>query len=71
MQKVHVLLLMELRKLGATVVFSDFSRVVVNTGKHDLLSAQGYCKYLVKTLRSRYLRFRFERLVWGERRSVK
>lgn len=54
MQKVYALLLAELRKLGATIVFSDFSRIIIATGKHHVTAAQGYCEYLLKTLKSRY-----------------
>jgi DNA polymerase epsilon subunit 1 len=53
MQKIFALLLAELKKLGANVVFADFSHNIVETGKHQLAAAQGYCDYLVKILKSR------------------
>jgi DNA polymerase epsilon subunit 1 len=53
MQKIFALLLAELKKLGANVVFADFSHIIVETGKHQLAAAQGYCDYLVKILKSR------------------
>lgn len=53
MQKVFALLLAEFRKLGATIIYADFSRIIVDTGKGDLVGAQGYCEYLLKTLKSR------------------
>ncbi|KAH7426493.1 hypothetical protein KP509_10G003400 [Ceratopteris richardii] len=55
MQKVFALLLAELRKLGATIVFADFSRIIIATGKINVQGAQGYCEYLVKTLQTRDL----------------
>lgn len=54
MQKVFALLLSELRKLGAVIVFADFSCVIIATGKTDISTAQGYCDYLIKTLKTRY-----------------
>ncbi|KAK9126454.1 hypothetical protein Scep_015300 [Stephania cephalantha] len=53
MQKVFLLLLAELRKLGSTVIFADFSKVIIDTGKSDLSAAQAYCDCLLKTLHSR------------------
>eukprot|EP00268_Persea_americana_P026628 TRINITY_DN2608_c0_g1_i2.p1 TRINITY_DN2608_c0_g1~~TRINITY_DN2608_c0_g1_i2.p1 ORF type:complete len:2201 (+),score=389.42 TRINITY_DN2608_c0_g1_i2:181-6783(+) len=55
MQKVFALLLAELRKLGATIVFADFSKIIIDTGKYDLVSAQAYCDCLLKTLQTRDL----------------
>lgn len=55
MQKVFALLLAELRKLGATIVFADFSKIIIDTGKYDLSSAQAYCDSLLKALQTRDL----------------
>jgi len=55
MQKVYALLLAELRKLGATIVFADFSRIIIATGKFQVPAAQGYCEYLLKTIKTREL----------------
>ncbi|KAG9455053.1 hypothetical protein H6P81_007957 [Aristolochia fimbriata] len=55
MRKVFALLLAELQKLGATIVFADFSKIIINTGKYDLASAQAYCECLLKTLQTRDL----------------
>ncbi|KAJ7294671.1 hypothetical protein O6H91_Y241800 [Diphasiastrum complanatum] len=55
MQKAFALLLAELRKLGATIVFANFSRIIIATGKHNKIAAQGYCAYLLKTLQTREL----------------
>nr|CAD1820134.1 unnamed protein product [Ananas comosus var. bracteatus] len=55
MRKVFALLLAELRKLGATIIFASFSRIIIDTGKIDLPAAHAYCDCLLKTLQSRDL----------------
>ncbi|XP_051120943.1 DNA polymerase epsilon catalytic subunit A-like [Andrographis paniculata] len=55
MQKVFALLLAELRKLGATIVFASFGRVIIDTGKSDLSAAKAYCDSVLKTLQTRDL----------------
>ncbi|KAL0390635.1 UNVERIFIED_CONTAM: DNA polymerase epsilon catalytic subunit A [Sesamum calycinum] len=55
MQKVFALLMAELRKLGATIVFSSFRRVIIDTGKSDLPAAKAYCESVLKTLQTRDL----------------
>lgn len=53
MQKVFALLLAELRKLGAAIIFADFSKVIIDTGKSDLSAAKAYCDSLLKALQNR------------------
>lgn len=53
MQKVFALLLAEFRKLGATIIFANFSRIILDTGKSDLFAAQAYCDSLLKTIQGR------------------
>ncbi|PWA94332.1 DNA polymerase epsilon catalytic subunit [Artemisia annua] len=55
MQKMLALLLAELKNLGATVIFANFSKIILDTGKRDLLAAQAYCDSLLKTLQTREL----------------
>ncbi|KAE9461327.1 hypothetical protein C3L33_06754, partial [Rhododendron williamsianum] len=55
MQKVFALLLAEFRKLGAAIVFANFSKVIIDTGKSDLYAAKAYCDSLLKTLQTRDL----------------
>lgn len=64
MQKVYALLLAELRKLGATIVFADFSRIIIATGKFQVPAAQGYCEYLLKTIKTRYVTCGFISILW-------
>ncbi|KAF1884802.1 hypothetical protein Lal_00028689, partial [Lupinus albus] len=55
MQKVFALLLAEFRKLGATIVFANFSKIIIDTGKYDLSTAKAYCDSLLRTIQSRDL----------------
>ncbi|KAL6634447.1 hypothetical protein ACP70R_027118 [Stipagrostis hirtigluma subsp. patula] len=55
MKKVFALLLAEFRKLGANVIFANFSKIIIDTGKMDLPSAHAYCDSLLKTLQTRDL----------------
>ncbi|ESQ36065.1 hypothetical protein EUTSA_v10006524mg [Eutrema salsugineum] len=47
MQKVFALLLTDLRRLGAIIIYADFSKVVIDTGKFDLSAAKAYCESLL------------------------
>ena len=53
--QVFRMLLGEMRKLGATIVFADFSRIIVCTGKHSLDSALGYVDSLAATVKAKDL----------------
>ncbi|GJP47493.1 hypothetical protein CLOM_g6680 [Closterium sp. NIES-68] len=53
MCKLFALLLAELRRLGATVVYADFSRVIVATSRRSLPTAMAYVDYLVTAVNSR------------------
>ncbi|VFQ71576.1 unnamed protein product [Cuscuta campestris] len=55
MQKVFAMLVAEIRKLGATIIFASFSKIIVNTGKSDLSAAKAYCDSVIKTLQTRDL----------------
>ncbi|ESW04397.1 hypothetical protein PHAVU_011G091900 [Phaseolus vulgaris] len=55
MQKVFALLLAEFRKLGATIVFANFTKIIIDTGKYDLSRAKAYCDSLLRTIQSRDL----------------
>lgn len=53
MQKVLGRLLTELKKLGASIVFADFSRVILATGKRTPVAARDYCNFIVRTLKTK------------------
>ena len=50
MTKVFLRLVAELRRLGATVVYASFNRMIIATTKTDLRSAQEYVRFVVDTL---------------------
>ena len=53
MNKVFALLLSEFRKLGAMIIFANFSKDIIDIGKFDLSAAKAYCDSLLKTLQTR------------------
>ncbi|KAK6936184.1 DNA polymerase epsilon, catalytic subunit A, C-terminal [Dillenia turbinata] len=55
MQKVFALLLAEFRKLGAKIVFANFTKIIIDTGKLDIYAAKAYCDSILKTLQTRDL----------------
>ncbi|KAK1354606.1 DNA polymerase epsilon catalytic subunit [Heracleum sosnowskyi] len=55
MQKVFALLLAEFRKLGATIIFANFSKIIIDTGKSDLSAGKAYCDSLLRALQTRDL----------------
>eukprot|EP00898_Chlorokybus_atmophyticus_P000434 jgi/Chlat1/1391/Chrsp12S02054 len=65
MQKMFAHLLAELRKLGAGIVFADFTRIIITTGKRTRAAAVEYVKSVQQALQSRelfeYIHLREER----------
>ncbi|KAM1255671.1 hypothetical protein ACFX1Q_029918 [Malus domestica] len=55
MKKVLAILMTEFRKLGAKIIFANFYKVIIDTGKLDLSAAKAYCDSLLKTLQTREL----------------
>lgn len=53
MQKVFALLLAEFRKLGATIIYANFSKIIIDTGKPDLSAGKAYCDSLLRALQTR------------------
>lgn len=53
MKKVLLILLAEFRKLGANIIFANFYKVIIDTGKFDISSAKAYCDSVLKTLQKR------------------
>ena len=54
-RKTFTLLLAEMKKLGATVVFADARRVIVSTGKRRLANASAFVEGMRASLRKREL----------------
>lgn len=57
MQTLFALLMGEFRKLGAAIVFANFSKVIIDTGKSDLSAARAYCNSVLKTIQTRFVFF--------------
>lgn len=55
MQKMFALLVAELRKLGAVIVFASFSKIIIDTGKSDISAAKAYCDNVIKNVQTREL----------------
>ncbi|XP_021832845.1 DNA polymerase epsilon catalytic subunit A-like isoform X1 [Prunus avium] len=55
MSKVLAILMIEFRKLGAKIIFANFYKIIIDTGKFDLSGAKAYCDSLLKTLQAREL----------------
>ena len=53
MQRLFVLLIEEMRRLGAQVVAADFNSVLIYTNKRNVTAAVGYTRYLLETLGKR------------------
>ena len=53
MTKLFRRLMGELRRLGAKVVYADFRRVILDTGKHDLRAAAEYTQFLLTAIAER------------------
>lgn len=50
MKRVFVELLSEFRRLGSSIIYADFNRVILNTKKCDINHALAYSKYLASSL---------------------
>lgn len=53
MTKLFRRLVGEIQKLGAQIIYADFSRIIIHTSKNDLKSATEYVTYLVNAIRSK------------------
>lgn len=55
MKKVLLILLDEFRKLGANIIFANFYKVIIDTGKFDISAAKAYCDSFLNTLQKRFV----------------
>jgi DNA polymerase epsilon subunit 1 len=55
MKKLCILLINELKRLGANIVYADLSRIIVCTNKFTVDDALAYMKYLLNNLQSKDL----------------
>ena len=62
----------EIKRLGATVVYANLQKIIIDTGKHDFTAAEEYIDFILDVLRTkeefRFLDMQkkefFEQLIW-------
>lgn len=55
MQKLFLHLISEFKRLGSTIVFANFNKIVICTKKKTIEDAIGYVQYIVDTIRNKEL----------------
>ena len=53
MKKLFMQLIAEFKRLGANIVFANFTKVILCTKKHKMLDALAYTEYIVNNIRSK------------------
>ncbi|XP_012159069.1 DNA polymerase epsilon catalytic subunit A [Ceratitis capitata] len=55
MRKMFLRIVAEFKRLGATIIYADFNRIILNSGKKTVVDALGYVEYVVQSLRNKEL----------------
>ena len=55
MKKMFLQLIGEFRRLGSTIIYADFSKIVVCTKKKSISDASAYIKFILSSIKSREL----------------
>lgn len=55
MRKLFLQMLSEFQKLGCQIIYADFTKIVIHTGKKVVEDAIGYAEYIVQTIRNKEL----------------
>ncbi|XP_011188337.1 DNA polymerase epsilon catalytic subunit 1 [Zeugodacus cucurbitae] len=55
MRKMFLRIVAEFKRLGATIIYADFNRIILNSGKKTVADALGYVEYVVQSLRNKEL----------------
>ncbi|XP_023169776.2 DNA polymerase epsilon catalytic subunit A [Drosophila hydei] len=53
MRKMFLRIIAEFKRLGATIVYADFNRIILSSGKKNVSDALGYVDYIVQSLRNK------------------
>ncbi|XP_030369181.1 DNA polymerase epsilon catalytic subunit A [Scaptodrosophila lebanonensis] len=53
MRKMFLRIIAEFKRLGATIVYADFNRIILSSGKKTVSDALGYVDYIVQSLRNK------------------
>ncbi|XP_049878007.1 DNA polymerase epsilon catalytic subunit 1 [Pectinophora gossypiella] len=55
MKKLFLMLVAEFKRLGSTIVFADFTRIILATKKTSVLDGIGYVEFVVQSIRNKEL----------------
>lgn len=55
MQKIFFQIITEFQRLNATIIYADFNRIILNTGKKSIVDAISYVEYVVQSIRNKEL----------------
>lgn len=53
MRKLFLQIIAEFKRLGAEIIYADFNRVILNSGKKTVVDAIGYVEYIVQNIRNK------------------
>ncbi|XP_043653722.1 DNA polymerase epsilon catalytic subunit 1 [Drosophila teissieri] len=53
MRKMFLRIIAEFKRLGATIIYADFNRIILSSGKKTVSDALGYVDYIVQSLRNK------------------
>lgn len=55
MQKIFLQIITEFQRLNAKIVYADFNRIILNSGKKSIVDAISYVEYVVQSIRNKEL----------------
>lgn len=55
MRKLFLQIIAEFQRLGAEIIYADFNRVIINSGKKTVVDAISYTDYIVQSIRNKEL----------------
>lgn len=55
MQKIFLQIVAEFQRLNAKIIYADFNRIILNSGKKSIVDAISYVEYVVQSIRNKEL----------------
>lgn len=55
MQKIFLQIITEFQRLNAKIIYADFNRIILNSGKKSIVDAISYVEYVVQSIRNKEL----------------
>lgn len=55
MQKIFLQIIAEFQRLNAKIIYADFNRIILNSGKKSIVDAISYVEYIVQSIRNKEL----------------